>query len=187
MMSHFKLHEAEYIKPNVKPFTKIEDWNFTTLKNVGHKDYREENFPAIQVPKFIYRGFEKSCHFEYKFDSRTEQTFAYVLENDKEVIKWLRPASNQFRIYWQHNSKLYEPDFIVETADCIYMIETKAANEITDTEVQEKAAAALKYCNYATEFTNEHGGKKWKYVLIPHNQVTKTSGFKGLVSSNIIK
>ncbi|MBC7412683.1 MAG: DEAD/DEAH box helicase family protein [Bacteroidia bacterium] len=187
MMLHFKLHEAEYIKPNVKPFTKIEDWNFTTLKNVGHKDYREENFPAIQVPKFIYRGFEKSCHFEYKFDSRTEQTFAYVLENDKEVIKWLRPASNQFRIYWQHNSKLYEPDFIVETADCIYMIETKAANEITDTEVQEKAAAALKYCNYATEFTAEHGGKKWKYVLIPHNQVTKTSGFKGLVSSNIMK
>ncbi|MBS0646720.1 MAG: DEAD/DEAH box helicase family protein, partial [Verrucomicrobia bacterium] len=68
MMQHFRLHEPEYIKPNVRPFTKIEDWNFTTLTNAGRKDYRDENFPAVQVPKFVFSGFEKSCHFEYKFD-----------------------------------------------------------------------------------------------------------------------
>jgi len=187
MMEHFKLHEPDYIKPNVKPFTKIEEWNFTALKNAGHKDYRDDNFPAIQVPKFIFRGFEKSCHFEYKFDSRTEQTLSYILENDKEVLKWLRPAPNQFRIYWQHNSKIYEPDFVAETADCIYLLEPKAANEVSSPEVQEKATAALKYCKYATEYTAEHGGKPWKYVLIPHDQVTKTSSFKGVVSPNIFK
>ena len=54
-------------------------------------------------------------------------------------------------------------------------------------DVQEKAAAALKYCKYASEYTAEHGGKKWKYVLIPHTQVTKTSSFKGVVLPNIIK
>lgn len=37
----------------------------------------------------------------------------------------LRPAPNQFRIYWLHNSKLYEHDFVAETADCIYLIEAK--------------------------------------------------------------
>ena len=187
MMLHFRLHEPEYIKPNVKPFTRIEEWNFTTLKNAGHKDYREENFPAIQVPKFVFRGFEKSCHFEYKFDSRTEQTLSYILENDKEVLKWLRPAPNQFRIYWLHNSKIYEPDFVAETKDCIYLIEPKAANEINSPDVQAKAQAALKYCKYATEYTAEYGGKQWKYVLIPHDQVTKTSSFKGVVSPNIMK
>lgn len=187
MMQHFRLHEPEYIKPNVRPFTRIEDWNFTTLLNVGRKDYRDENFPAVQVPKFVFRGFEKSCHFEYKFDSRTEQTFAFILENDKEVIKWLRPAPNQFRIYWLHNNRIYEPDFIAETADCIYMIEVKAVNEMQDPEVQAKAAAAITYCNYATEYTAEHGGKAWKYVLIPHDKVAKNSSFKGIVSPNILK
>jgi type III restriction enzyme len=187
MMQHFRLHEPEYIKPNVKPFTRIEEWNFTTLKNAGHKDYRDDSFPAVQVPKFVFRGFEKSCHFEYKFDSRTEQTLSYILEHDKEVLKWLRPAPNQFRIYWLHNSKIYEPDFVAETSDCIYLIETKAANAVDMTEIQAKAQAALKYCKYATEYTAEHGGKQWKYVLIPHDQVTKTSSFKGVVSPNIFK
>ena len=187
MMEHFNLYEPDYIKPNVKPFTRIEDWNFTTLKNEGRKDYRDDSFPAVQVPKYVFIGFEKSCHFEYKFDSRTEQTLAMILENDKEVMKWLRPAPNQFRICWQHNSKIYEPDFVVETADYIYLIETKRADEIPSNEVQSKAQAALKYCNYTNEYTTEFGGKPWKYVLIPHDQVSKTNSFKGVVSNNIYK
>ena len=186
MMQHFRLNEPEYKKPNVRPFTRIEDWNFTALKNIGRKDYRDDSFPAINVPKYIFSGFTKACHFEYKFDSRTEQTLSFILENDTEIVKWLRPASNQFRIYWQHNSKLYEPDFIVETADCIYMIETKAANEMDSPEVTDKAKAALKYCNYASEFTSENRGKSWTYVLIPHDKVAKNSSFKGVIIPHII-
>ncbi|MDP4162382.1 MAG: DEAD/DEAH box helicase family protein [Bacillota bacterium] len=187
MMDHFHLNEPPYIKPNVKPFTEIKEWHFTSLKNDGIKGYRDDSFPAVLVPKYVFRGFEKSCHFEYKFDSRTEQTLSYILENDKEVLKWLRPAPDQFRIYWNHNSKIYEPDFVAETANCIYLIETKKANDVDLNEIQSKALAALKYCNYASGYTAEHEGKPWKYVLIPHDQVTKTSSFKGIVSQNIFK
>lgn len=187
MMQHFSIHEPDYIKPNVRPFTRIEDWNFTAQINLPRKDYRDESFPAVQVPKYIFIGFEKSCHFEYKFDSRTEQTFSFILENDKEVIKWLRPAPNQFRIYWQNNNRIYEPDFIVETNDCIYMIETKAANAIDVVEIQAKAQAAIKYCKYASEYTSEYGGKEWKYALIPHDIVNKSASFKGIVSPNLMK
>jgi type III restriction enzyme len=174
------------MKPDVRPFTKIENWNFTALINAGTKDYRDENFPSSQVPKFIFRGFQKSCHFEYKFDSRPEQTFSFILENDKDVIRWLRPAPNQLRIYWHHNNKLYEPDFIVETNDCIYIIEIKAANEMKDSEVLEKAAAAIKYCNYATEYTDENSGKSWKYALVAHDSVAKNGSFKGIILPSII-
>ena len=187
MMQHFKLHEPDYIKPNVRPFTNIENWNFTAQINLSRKDYRDEGFPAIQVPKFVFNGFEKSCHQEYKFDSRTEQTFSFILENDTEVIKWLRPAPNQFRIYWQNNNKIYEPDFIAETVDVIYMIEVKAANEMQNPEVQAKAVAAKKYCNYATEYTAEYGGKEWRYILIPHDKVAKNNSFRGFVSQYIFK
>lgn len=67
------------------------------------------------------------------------------------------------------------------------MIETKAANALDVTEIQAKAQAAVKYCKYATEYTAEHGGKPWKYVLVPHDQVAKNSSFRGVVSPNILK
>lgn len=187
MMLHFHLTETGYIMPIVRPFTRIEDWNFTTLRNAGYRDYREEILPVSDIPKYIFSGFEKACHREYKFDARNEQYFTYVLEHDKNVVRWIRPAPNQLRIWYNHNTKLYEPDFIVETADTIYMVETKAANEISSKEVQEKTTAALKYCGYATQFTSANGGKPWKYVLVPHDQVSKTSSFMGLAIPNIIQ
>jgi len=47
--------------------------------------------------------------------------------------------------------------------------------------VQEKAAAAIKYCNHATEFNLSHGKKPWKYVLIPHNAVLANMSFETLM------
>jgi type III restriction enzyme len=133
------------------------------------------------IPKFVFRGFEKACHFEYKFDSKTEQDFAYVLENEVNVRRWLRPAPNQFRIYWDNNSKRYEPDFVVETTNCIYMIETKAEKDLDNDDVQAKKKAAETYCKFATEYTTANGGKPWKYLLIPHTVVSRTASFEFIV------
>lgn len=176
MKANFMIGEPDYVEPKVLPFVKIEDWNFTAIPN-GYKDYREVVTPTLSIPRFIFRGFEKACHLEYKFDSKTEKDFAYILENDKEVIKWLRPAPNQFRIYWNNNSKQYYPDFVVEADDCIYLVETKAVDQMKAADVLSKKTAALKYCKYATQFTTANGGKPWKYMLIPHNEVTQTTGF----------
>ena len=182
MKDHFELLRPDYVKPNVLPFVKIEEHNFSALQNSGYRDYREIIQPASMITKYVFRGFEKACHLEYKFDSKTEQDLAFVLENDKSVQKWLRPSANQFRIYWDNNSKRYEPDFIVETADTIYMIETKAANEMQNADVLGKKAAAEKYCRYATEYTSTNGGKFWKYLLIPHNEVFRIIGLDYLIS-----
>ena len=179
---NFVLHQSGYEAKRVLPFQKIEQWNFSALINSGYRDYRETTLPAL-VPKLVFRGFEKACHFEYKFDSKTEQDLSFVLETDKDVLKWLRPAPNQFRMYWDNNSKKYEPDFIVETNSGIYMVETKAENEIHNTDVIQKMEAAKKYCQYATEFTTQHGGKPWQYLLIPHTAVSKTVSFNFLVAN----
>jgi type III restriction enzyme len=93
----------------------------------------------------------------------------------------LRPAQKQFRIYWKHNSRQYHPDFVVETGSTIYMIETKKEGDIETAEVREKTEAAILYCKNATEFTAQHGGKPWKYVLIPHNAVMVNMSFETLV------
>jgi type III restriction enzyme len=69
------------------------------------------------------------------------------------------------------------PDFVIETADTIYLVETKKEGDIETSDVQEKAAAACEYCRHATNFTTKHNGKPWKYVIIPHNVVLASMGF----------
>ena len=183
MMEHFKMSDPEYQAPRVLPFSEIINWNFTSLKYNGKKHYTEIVQPLILVPKYVYYGFKKACHEEYKFDSNTEKDFAFVLENDKNVIKWLRPAQNQFRIYWgKHTSKMYIPDFVVETEDSIFMCEPKKEKDVNTEEVQLKAKAALNYCKYANEFTLKNNGKKWRYLLIPHTAIEKTSSLASLTN-----
>jgi len=182
MKQHFVISGAEYVDPNVFPFVRIEPWNFSALINEGYRDYRDTITPTNTVTRYVFRGFEKACHFEYKFDSKTEQDLAFILENDKQVIKWLRPSPNQFRIYWDHNSKRYEPDFIVETAGTIYMLETKMSTQVEALDVQAKKQAAEKYCKHASEYTAQNGGKPWKYVIIPHCSVGRTNSFAFLLA-----
>ena len=102
---------------------------------------------------------------------------------DNSVIKWIRPTSNQFNITYDNNKRNYEPDFVVETADTIYLVETKKETDIPTEEVQEKARAALKYCQTATEYTTNNGGKPWKYILLPHDSVKYNMEFKYLVNT----
>ena len=90
LKAHFKMSDPDYVPPKILPFVKIEDWNFTVPKEDGYKHYTDVIQPLSLVPKYVYRGFEKACHYEYKFDSNTEKDFAFVIENDKSVIKWLR-------------------------------------------------------------------------------------------------
>ncbi|MEK6590644.1 MAG: restriction endonuclease subunit R, partial [Nitrospinota bacterium] len=143
--------------------------------------------PTSAIPSKVFSGFRKACHALYKFDSKTEKDFAIILENDKAVLKWLRPAQNQFHIYWKHNSRQYYPDFVVETVDMIYMIETKKEGDIETSDVQEKTQTALEYCKNATDFTTQNGGKPWKYVLIPHNVVQANMSFEYLSKSFEVK
>jgi type III restriction enzyme len=184
---HFEVVHGDFEKPKYFSFGKIEDWNFSGLINDGFREYKDETMPPSQVAKYIFTDFRKACHRQYKFANRTEQTFAFILENDKDVLKWMRPSLHQFRIYWSNTGQTYQPDFIAETADFIYMIETKASNEIGSDEVKAKTKAAIKYCEYANEFIKESGGKQWKYALIPHDKVAKNSSFKGIISQAILK
>lgn len=181
MQRHFVMTSLGFKKSKVLPFTGIVDQNFTEFDGFGKVDYRDAIKPSC-IKKYIFTGFLKSYYTECKFDSTTELDFANVLEADPMVLKWIRPARNQFHIYWCNGSKRYEPDFIVETADCIYMVETKAAKDVNDDDVQSKKAAAEEYCNNATEYTSKNGGKPWKYHLLRHDVIDKSKSFDYLMA-----
>jgi type III restriction enzyme len=180
MMEHFYCEAPLYEKPVMMSFTRIEEHNFEKYRTDAIYHYTETIVPTSAIPTKVFTGFKKACHDRYKFDSKTEKDLAVILEAEKEVIKWLRPASRQFRIYWNHNLRQYHPDFVVEASGTIYMVETKKEVDIASADVQEKSKAALEYCKNATEFTTSNGGKPWKYLLIPHNAVMMNMSFATL-------
>ncbi|MBI3813606.1 MAG: DEAD/DEAH box helicase family protein [Nitrospinae bacterium] len=181
LMEYFYCESPSFEKPIVKPFTKIEEHNFSKYTKDSIHHFTDTITPTSAIPSKVFSGFRKACHSLYKFDSKTEKDFAIILEHDKAVLKWLRPAQRQFHIYWKHNSSPYHPDFVAETADMIYMVETKKEGDIESSDVQEKSQAALQYCRHATNFTAQNGGKPWEYALIPHNAVQANMGFEYLV------
>ena len=183
MKRHFVMQSTGYVKPKVLPFTGIVPQNVKEIEGYGRTNYQTV-IPPSHLRKFIFTGYLKSYYAEYKFDSKTEHDLSFVLENDKKVLRWLRPAREQFSIYWSNGSKRYEPDFIVETADTIYMVETKAATNVSTDEVQQKKAAAEEYCRHASEFTAENGGKPWIYILLPHDIIDRTASFEYLIATN---
>jgi len=133
-----------------------------------------------QVPKVLFSGFKKALHFMYKFDSAPEKRFAIVCENDPYVLKWLRPAPKQFNLFYNGN-KRYEPDFVVETDDCMYLVEIKGEDRINDEDNIAKKERAMRYCRAANVYCEGHELKNWKYLYIPSQQVQTNSSFNNLV------
>ena len=181
MMEHFYCEEPDYVSAKVCSFTQIEEHNYSKLINDNIHYFRDTITPTKSIPSKLFNGFDKACHTLYKFDSKTEKDFAIILEDDKSVLKWLRPAKKQFHIYWKHNSKQYEPDFVVETDNTIYLIETKKAQDINSSDVQDKARAALIYCKNASDYAAKVDGKPWKYIIVPHDEVMQNMSFDNLV------
>jgi type III restriction enzyme len=84
-------------------------------------------------------------------------------------------------LYRQGSDHLeYQPDFVAEASDCIYMLEPKAVNQMEDPQVLAKKSAALEWCRHATNYAASTGGKPWKYALIPHDAIADNITLAGL-------
>lgn len=170
MKMHLVIQEGKLIGKKVLPFVRIEKHNYSKIYKDDLYDYHQ-TIEAKELKSKVFTGFKKTCHSAYKFDSIPEKDLVTCLENDTKVLKWLRPAPNQFNIIWNKQGNQYEPDFIVETDDIIYMVEVKKNIDIATNEVQEKKKAGIKYCENATEYNLENNKKKWKYIIIPASEV----------------
>lgn len=157
----------------------IQTESYTKLKSDGIKKY-SDNVPGYMIKKVVFGGFTKCCTDLAKFDSVPEQHFAVVLERSTEVEKWLRPAIGQLPISLPGGS-FYQPDFIVETADSIHIIEIKDHREVRNPEVIVKAQLAQQYCDNINKVPGI-ADKKWSYSLIAHFHVQRTSGFSQLLN-----
>jgi type III restriction enzyme len=126
---------------------------------------------ASKIAQYLFGGFKRCAYTFQKFHSNTERIFASVLE--REAQKWFRPVAGQFGIYYRVGvtQPEYIPDFVAATEPTNLILETKMAVDMDSPEVLAKLAAAVVWCGHATDYSTKHGGKPWRYVLIPHDEV----------------
>jgi len=180
--NHFYVHkgifEEEVIdvkRKNIQPVYK-----FSNIKKL----YEDPEKHKLKETLFI--NIEKGVFSQAKFDSEPELKFARIIERDKEVKNWLRPSTNELNIYY-NRSKRYEPDFIVETEDCIYLIEVKGEDKINNADVISKKERGIEYCKIASKFSKANNYKKWEYLFIPAGKIQNNSSFKMLKENFIEK
>jgi len=162
-----------------KGFTAFKDSIYNTNPQ-NRLDYRFSPPDKSNMSKYLFTGFLKCLYKEQKFQSEAERILAIILE--REAIKWFKPAKGQFQLYykWQGKYSEYQPDFVAETEEIIYMLEPKAQNEMNAPEVLAKKDAAMQWCQNASDYMLNHGGKPWQYVLIPHDAIAQNMSIKGL-------
>ena len=120
------------------------------------------------VKKYLFTGYKKSYYPANAFDSDTERIFSVILEEDPDVVRWIKPPLNQLGLFWKAGQQ-YNPDFLVETTAGKFMVEVKAANEVNQEDVVSKAREGIKWCEFAS--TADPDNKKWEYKLISDDNI----------------
>ena len=128
------------------------------------------------IQSVLFTGIKKGVFDSAKFDSHPELLFARVVESDTDVQNWLRPAPQEFNITYNHG-RIYEPDFVVETRDVIYLVEVKGEDKLNDPDVIAKKRRGIQYCEVASRWGKANGYKEWRYLFIPSKQVMPNSSF----------
>ena len=129
------------------------------------------------IRNVLFTGIQKGVFSEAKFHSKDgELTLARVMETDSDVINWLRPHPREFNITYNHGHA-YEPDFVVETEDIIYLVEVKGEDKLNDPDVIAKKERGIQYCAVASRWGKANGYKEWQYLFIPAGQIRSSSTF----------
>ena len=180
MQEHYWEDTVGYEVKISKGFTELKESAYTHTAEQPLADYRVSPSDKSNMAKFLFGSFKRCLYPVQKFQSDAERKLAVILEREAE--KWFKPAKGQFQIYYKQGADHpeYQPDFVAETADCIYMLESKAKNEMEDPVVLAKRDVAVTWCKQASDHAGTCGGKSWKYALIPHDAITENMTLKGL-------
>ena len=102
-----------------------------------------------------------------------ERAFMEFVDSDGEVERWIKISETRHRFasiaYMRTDGLLatYHPDFLVQTAEATYMIETKGQDKVRDRNVQQKRSAAVEWCAKLNALpAGQRDGRQWHYVIV---------------------
>ncbi|HQS58736.1 MAG: type III restriction endonuclease subunit R [Gallionellales bacterium 35-53-114] len=180
MQEHSWEDAVDYEVVVSKGYTEFKSSAYTYLVSEPTADYKVSPADKSNMSKYVFGGFKRCLYPVQKFDSEAERVLSVIL--DRDAGKWFKPAKGQFQIFYKQGANLleYQPDFVAETDDAIYMLEPKASNQMEDAIVLAKKEAAMKWCKNASDYSATNGGKRWRYVLIPHTSIAANMTLDGL-------
>jgi len=180
MQDHYWEEAAGYDVVVSKGYTELKGSAYTQGVSEPALDYHVSPADKSNMAKYLFNGFSRCLYPVQKFASDAERKLAAIL--DRDTIKWFKPARGQFQIFYRQGADHleYQPDFVAETEEMIFMLEPKARNEMTDEIVLAKKEAALKWCTNASNHAVSSGGKPWQYLLIPHDEIAENMTLEGL-------
>lgn len=105
-----KTWETHIIQKDLILFRKF----IRNVKKDGQVRFDKPFTDKANIKKYLFTGYKKSYYPDNAFDSDSERLFSIILEEDPDVIKWIKPPLNQLGLFWQAGQQ-YNPDFLVET------------------------------------------------------------------------
>lgn len=185
MQEHYWEKATGYDVVVSRGITDLKPCAYSVSANEPTLDFQQSPADKSNWGRYLFGGFKRCLYPVLKFQSEAERKLAVIL--DREATRWFRPARGQFQIYYKLGTEQpeYQPDFIAETKDTIYMLEPKSRDELDSTEVQAKKDAGETWCKNASAHAQSCGGKPWKYVLIPHDIVSVNMEIEGLVKASL--
>ena len=154
---------------------------FNMQQNIMTTDAQVVHTPFSSVPEIKMRESfsietHKTIYERQGYPSHgdgLEMAFIEFLDKDGEVERFLKISENMHSfavIYYMRQDGLmatYHPDFIVATAQKIYLIETKGNDKLFDKNVRQKQTAAIEWTRKINELRPyERMNREWEYVLI---------------------
>lgn len=180
MQEHYWEDAVGYEVKVSKGFTELRPSAYSSTAEQPVAYYRVSPSDKSNMAKYLFGGFKRCLYSIQKFDSDADRKLVTSLERD--ATKWFKPAKGQFQIFYRQGADHpeYQPDFVAETDDAIYMLEPKMKSEMTDAIVLAKRDVAVAWCQRASEYAATHRGKPWRYVLIPHDAIAENMTLVGL-------
>jgi type III restriction enzyme len=176
MNQHYVEKATEYEVTVARGFQRLAPSSAELELDKGARHFRQPVDDKLYIRSIVFAGFAKCLYPAAKFDSDPERRFATILEDDSEVLKWVKPPKDLLKIQYAEEDN-YNPDFIIETNSSRYLCEVKRASEMSDSVVQNKASAAIQWCERASEISD----RPWRYALIPHDAIDISRTFASLM------
>jgi type III restriction enzyme len=181
MQKHFwQDAQVAYDVVITRGFTELRNSAYTAAAGEAPLDYRSPPSDKSNMSRYLFGGFSRCLYPTQKFQSDAERKLAIVLE--RESLKWFKPARGQFQLFYRSGVEdlEYQPDFVAETTTRIFMLEPKAANQMTMPDVLAKRDVATEWCRRATDHAASYEGKPWSYILIPHDAIAENMTIEGM-------
>lgn len=141
------------------------------LSEVPRLVMRESN--SVEVSKCIYTRLAWPAR-----NGGLERAFIHWAQADSQVLAFCKISDNRHtfaRLRYVKEDGLpafYSPDFLLRTADAVYLAETKAQQQTIHPNVQRKLKAAVAWCERINQLAPEHrSGLPWHYVLLAEDVV----------------